>query len=329
VGAFWFRVDSRKKPSPVQQCTALSGYSPGVAADDELNWDDLRYFLHAAQAKTLARAARSLGVEHTTIGRRLSALERSLGAALVLRGPGGLELTRLGERALPLVMEVERAILALKSEIQSGTWRVRLAVPSGLARLFTEALPRLKEAQPQIGLELVSGARTVDLKKGEADVALRSGPVDDAELVVRKLVSFGWSLYASETYLARHATPIDTANLRGHSLIGFDESLSGTPAAKWLEERARTGAIVLRSREMTDMLGAALSGTGIALLPCALADETPALRRLTPDVIVSRGVSLVYCREAKLSEAVRIVVDYVVDVLDKNADRVSGVIRSS
>jgi hypothetical protein len=69
-----------------------------VAAVDDFNWDDLRYFLRAAQTKTLAGAARSMGVERTTIGRRLSALERALGAALVLRGPDGLTLTPLGQR---------------------------------------------------------------------------------------------------------------------------------------------------------------------------------------------------------------------------------------
>ena len=74
-----------------------------MAAVDDFNWDDLRYFLRAAQTKTLAGAARSMGVEHTTIGRRLSALERALGAALVLRGPDGLTLTPLGQRIAPLV----------------------------------------------------------------------------------------------------------------------------------------------------------------------------------------------------------------------------------
>ena len=81
-----------------------------MAAIDDLDWDDLRYFLKAAQAKTLVGAARAMGVEHTTIGRRPSALERSLGAALVLRGPDGLTLTPLGEKVMPMIQDIERDV---------------------------------------------------------------------------------------------------------------------------------------------------------------------------------------------------------------------------
>src|SRR4030095_9713363 len=89
-------------------------YNRPVAAVDDFNWDDLRFFLRAAQTRTLAGAARSIGVEHTTIGRRLSALERALGAPLVLRGPDGLRLTPLGERLVPLGHAVERGRLDVR-----------------------------------------------------------------------------------------------------------------------------------------------------------------------------------------------------------------------
>ena len=110
-----------------------------MASKDALDWDDLRYFLEAVRASTLAGAARALGVEHTTIGRRLSALERALGASLVLRSPDGLRLTPLGERILPRVEEVERAVSAVREVLRAEETRVRLAVPSGFTPLFTDA----------------------------------------------------------------------------------------------------------------------------------------------------------------------------------------------
>jgi len=291
----------------------------------ELNWDDLRYFLCAVEAKTLAGAARRMRVEHTTIGRRISALERSIGAALVYRSPEGLRLTPLGERVAPLVQEVERSVIAVRELVASERARVRLAVPSGFTRLFTAArLAELREEHPKLSLELLSGSRPVDLRRGEADLALRSGPVKDDELVVRKVAEGGWSLYAAASYLTRKPRPTNLDDLSGHDLIGYDAALAAVPAARWIEERGKKGTIVLRSREMTDMLAAALSGVGIAALPCSLADEEPGLVRLTDDVIATRSVSLVYRKEARLSAEVRAVIRFVVDVMEDNATRLSG-----
>ncbi len=290
----------------------------------ELDWDDLRYFLGAAQAGTLAGAARAMGVEHTTIGRRLSALEHALGAPLVLRGPDGLQLTALGEKLSPLVEEMERAVRSVRDLVASHRARVRLAVPSGFARLFTPGVAQLCRDHPGLSLELLSGARPVDLKRGEADLALRSGPVGDKELVVRKLCDSGFSLYASDAYLARRPGPVSTSDLSGHDVIGFDPSMAAMPAARWIDERAANATIVLRSREMTDMVTATASGLGLAVLPCVLGDAEPGLRRLTAEVVATRGLSLVYRRESRLSASVRAVVRFVVETIRRNADRIAG-----
>ena len=295
-----------------------------VPDQGDLNWDDLRYFLRAAEAKTLAGAARALGVEHTTIGRRLSALERALGAPLVVRGPDGLKLTPLGENLLPLVHEVERAIVAVQDRVRGQKTRVRLAMPSGLTQLFADALPRLRSDHPELALELLSGARPVDLKSGEADLAIRAGPIADEDLISSKLCEMGWSLYAAESYLARRGRPDDALDLTGHDVIGYDPSLAATPAAHWLEAHATNANVVLRSREMTDMLAAAVSGIGLALLPCVVAEPEPKLTRLTRAVLARREVSLVYRREATLSEPVRVVIDFVKGTMGAHASRMSG-----
>jgi DNA-binding transcriptional LysR family regulator len=295
-----------------------------MGADDDLDWDDLRYFLRATQAGTLAGAARRMGVRHTTLGRRLTSLERTLGAPVVMRGPEGLKLTPLGERIAPLVEEVARAVKAVRMRVVEQRSRVRLAVPSGFTRFFTDGLAKLAQQHPTMTLELVSGSRPVDLKKGEADLALRTGPVNDPELVVRKVGESGSSLYAAKSYLARKPAPAGVDDLAGHDLIAFDTSLAHMPAAKWIEQRADTANVILRSREMTDMVAAAVSGVGIALVPCMLGDAEPELVRLTPEVLVSRTLSLVFRKETKLSKEVRAVVDFVVEVMQQNAAGLSG-----
>jgi DNA-binding transcriptional LysR family regulator len=295
-----------------------------MAADEELDWNDLRYFLRAAQAGTLAGAARAMGVDHSTIGRRLSALERALGAPLVIRAADGLHLTPLGASLVPLVEDVDRAVLAVHGRASQRQARVRLAMPTGFTGLFSANLERLRKAYPQLTLELMTGARPVDLKRGEADLAIRSGPIADQELIVRLLGESGWSLYAAPVYLARRPAPVDLDDLSGHDIIGFDPSLSEVPAAQWIEQRARSATVVLRSREMSDMQAAALSGAGLAVLPCLGADSESGLVRLTPRVLATRQLSLVYPREARLAQPVQAVIRFVLDVMRDNAALIAG-----
>jgi DNA-binding transcriptional LysR family regulator len=288
-----------------------------------LEWSDLRVFLRAAQAKTLAGASRALSVEHTTVGRRLSALEAALGAPLMIRGPAGLQLTPLGEKALPLVENVERAVHAVQKLVTQQSARVRLAVPSGFTVLFTTALSRLRERRPGLELELVSGARPVDLKKGEADLAVRVGAITDKDLVSRRLGTSGSALFASAAYLKRKPAPKNPDDLTGHELIGFDPSLAHMPAAQWIEAHARGATIALRSREMSDMAQAVLGGAGIALLPCNFGDAEPRLQRLS-GVLTERPMTLVYLKEARRNDAVRAVAAFVIEVMEENAPRLSG-----
>lgn len=96
------------------------------------------------------------------------------------------------------------------------------------------------------------------------------------------------------------------------------------PAAKWLEERAHNATLALRSREMTDVLAATLAGIGIAVLPCILGDDEAELIRITPTVVAKNNVSLVYRREARASEHVRMVARFVVRVVGEHAGRIAG-----
>jgi DNA-binding transcriptional LysR family regulator len=286
-----------------------------AVAEREIDWDDLRYFLAAVRAGTLAGASRAMRVEHTTIGRRLSSLERALAAPVVLRGPDGLRLTALGESIVPLAEQIERAVSAVRDQALTRRTRVRLAMPSGVSALFASRLAQLQVQHPRLSLEIISGSRPVDLEKGEADLAIRIAPATNKELVSRKLCDNGWALYAAAAYLKRHGAPRDLNDLAGHDVIGYDPALAAVPAAQWLEPRCASANVVMRSREVTDMLAAALSGVGLAVLPCMIADREPKLTRLTRDMVASRPLALVYRRELKVSREVRAVIDMVVDVM--------------
>lgn len=299
--------------------------TPDKPDTTHLDWNDLRCFLLAAQAGTLAGAARAAGVQHTTIGRRLTALERSLGVSLFLRGPDGLTLTPLGEELLPLAQKAERDMLAIRDFVASRRNCVRLALPSGFVGVFADDLARLAHEHPELSVETISGSRPADLERGDADLALRIGPIHDQDLVARSLGDVGVSLYASPRYLHDHAAPIDLQDLSAHRLIAFGAELSALPSARWLEAHAGRATVVLRTNEMATMLEAAASGAGLAVLPCMLADHDARLVRLTPQVLATRGLSLVYRREQRGNRPVRTVAAFLIEALRARAERISGV----
>lgn len=277
-----------------------------------LNWDDLRYFLGAARARSLSGAARGLGVEHTTIGRRLTALERALGASLILRGPDGLRLTPLGQRIFPLVEGLERGIASISDIVSASASRVRLSMPSGFAAQLGGMLDDLRRAHPQLALELSSGERLADLEAGEVDLCIRVGPIAQENLIARRICDVGFSLYASEAYLARRGRPASPFDLSGHELVGYDMTLVASTPARWIEAHCGGAPVVYRAREMTDIMSAAAGGVGVALLPCIMGDADPALRRLFPTVVASSPVSVVYARDARNSPSVRTVSRFVI-----------------
>lgn len=291
---------------------------------DALDWDDLRYFLLAAQAGTLAGAARSAGVQHTTIGRRLTALERSLGAPLFLRGPEGLSLTPLGEQLLPLVRSVERSVGAVHELARSRRARVRVALPAGFFAVLGEALAGFGRRHAGIALDTTAGGQLLDLKRGEADLALRIGPIHDDELIARRLGEVGWSLYASPRYLEGRPPLADAGDLAEQQVIAYGPALASTPAARWLDAHAAGARVALSTDEIATMLEAAVSGVGLALLPCLVADPEPRLVRLTPRVLARRELSLVYRRETRTNDAVRMTANFLVRAVREHADRIGG-----
>ena len=174
-------------------------------------------------------------------------------------------------------------------------------------------------------LEFLSGSRVVDLKKSEADLAIRMAPSEDEELVARKLGEVGWSLYASDAYLAKHRAPVDPRNLAGHEVLGFEPSLAGVPGAKWLEAHGAGANVVMRCRELVDMIAACVAGLGLAVLPSVSAELEPSLRRLTPEVLGERRrLWLVYRKEVLVAQPVKAVIELVTTIMQGYTAQMAG-----
>ena len=258
--------------------------SPGTVA--MFDWNDLRHFLAVARHGSTLAGARALGVNQSTVQRRVGELEKRLGQALVTRHATGYRLTPVGESLLPAARQIEEAVHAFMQAAHAAgrdaTGIIRVTCPEPLVyRLSkTTLLERFHALHPALQVEFVSSDRYVDLASGEADVALRSGDTEDGELIGCRIGDSLWAVYASRAYVERHGAPGAVAELARHALVGFDEAMSNHRAARWIAAVAPGVRIVARNDSVLGLLNSVRAGLGIAPLPTALGDAEPELVRL-------------------------------------------------
>jgi DNA-binding transcriptional LysR family regulator len=285
-------------------------------------WSDLRHFLAVARHGSTLAAARALGVNQSTVHRRLAEFERRAGHALVSRHPTGYRLTEMGQSLLPYAQSVENAVLALERKLDGldtgleGS--IRLTCPEPIvARLSgSPLLERFHDRYPGLRIEFAMSDRYLDLSRGEADVALRSGDSDDPDLVGRKIADSVWAVYASQSYVQHHGRPRALADLATHDLVGFDGSMSGHRASKWLAANVPGGSIVARNNSVLGVLLAVKSGIGVAPLPTTIADAEPELVQVLPPVPeLARGWYLLAHPLLRHTPRVSALFDFIVEEL--------------
>lgn len=253
-------------------------------------WDDVRVFLAVHRLGSHKRAARQLGVNATTVGRRIGALEQSLGARLFARTPEGLHTTAAGLGLVSHAERMELEALELQRELAGADRRleglVRVTASDGLLHyVLLPALAEFRRAHPALALELRSDTRVLDLSRREADVALRLLRPKEPSLVARRLGVLQLALFASREYLQSRGAPRGLGALSAHDWIGFDAALDELPQVKWLRRSVPELRYVLRTNTTTAQVVACAEGHGIALLPVIVAAREPRLERLLPRLV--------------------------------------------
>lgn len=286
-------------------------------------WDDIRHFLAVAECGSTLAAGKRLGVNASTVQRRIDELERRLGQALVRRLASGYRLTEFGEALLPAAQSLAGAADALMRQVAAygsqleGT--IRLTCPEPLvARLsgsdFVEAF---HARYPATRIEFVMSDRYLDLSRGEADVALRSGEPEDEALVGRKIADSVWAVYASRGYVQAHGRPMCAEDIADHAIIGFDGMLAGHRAARWLAAVAPAGRIAARNTSVLGVLQSVRAGAGLAPLPTTIAGMHDDLVQVLPPVAeLSRGWYLLAHPDLRNTPRTGALFDFALDNLD-------------
>ncbi|MDP2619039.1 MAG: LysR family transcriptional regulator [Hyphomicrobiales bacterium] len=287
------------------------------------DWSDLKYFVAIATHGSTIAAAKALGVNQSTVHRRIGELERRLGHALVRRHPSGYRLTEFGEALLPAARNVEDAVGAVERQVHSYSHQlhgvIRLTCPEPLVSRISDStlLKLFHERYPGLRVEFVMSDTYLDLAKGEADVALRSGEPDDENLVGRKIGDSIWAVYASRDYVERHGKPQRVEDITDHAIVGFDGMLINHRAAKWFAVVAPDAKVAARNNSVLGVLHAVKSGLGVAPLPTTIADMHDDLIQVLPPVKeLSRGWYLLANPDLRTTPRIRAFFDFVIEKLD-------------
>lgn len=287
------------------------------------DWDDLKHLLAVARHGSTLAAGRALGVDQSTVQRRLVELERRIGQSLVQRQPNGYRLTEFGQDMLPFAETIERAVQAFERQLHmlctASAGVIRMTCPEPIVNrvVQTGLLERFQARYPALSVQFVMSDKYVDLLQGEADVALRSGDTDDDELVGRKIADSIWAIYASQSYIDRHGQPASIDELARHALVGFDDTMARHRIAQWLRQVAPEVPMAARSSSVLGLIYSVKAGIGIGPLPMQLGDAEPDLVRvLGPVPELSRIWRLLTTRELRRTPRVSAFFDFIVEEID-------------
>jgi DNA-binding transcriptional LysR family regulator len=289
------------------------------------NWNDLVFFLELARQARLMPAARRLKVDHTTVSRRISELEKDLAVKLFERKPDGFLLTEDGHRLLVIAEKMETLGLSVVETIRAApsepSGRVRLATMEGIAAFYlAEKLTEFNAIHPDIVVELVTERHLINLTKREADVSISFVPPVGSRLNVRKAGTFKLGLFGSAAYLKRRGMPHTVEDLPNHDFVDYIVDLVAIPKVHWLLDVLEPEHVVFRSSSMAAQQNAIAAGRGLGLLPYFSAKKEPKLVPvLQGRVLVERELYISVHDDIQFMGRVRALTRYLFTLFERDA----------
>lgn len=289
----------------------------------KINWDDIRYFLAVIEAGSVTAAAAQLGVNHSTVSRRVSAFEAVLGTRLFDREATGWAITSDGENLLRSAHDMAESVRGLRRKVEgadkslSGLIRIT-APPLCFQHLAGSPLKAFSRKYPDIQLQLFATNEVLDLAYGDSDIALRITDDPPPNLVADRLATLAYEIYGSEELRQRlredkHAVPAVT-------WIGDGKSIP-----PWISNNSANIQVKYRVSNVETMLEVARQGIGIAQLPCVVGDTEANIRRI-PDIVAQSGSGLWILShvDLRLTARVRIFRDFMRKALEPLVPLIEG-----
>ncbi len=288
-------------------------------------WDDLRFFLAVAREGTLTSAARRLRTDHTTVGRRIRGLEESLAAKLFDRYPTGYTLTPLGDTLLEHAERMEAVAISAQAIIDENnrpmSGLVRIGATDGFGAFFiAPRLGKLSNLHPDLEIQLLAMPRIFSLSRREADLTIGLAQPEEGRLYSRKIIDYELGVYASGEYLDGSRAVESVEDLRTHPFVSYIDELIYTKELNYIPRVDPSIRPTLKSSNPIAQLKALVSGFGLGVLPCFMADAEPLLRRvLANKVILHNTFWLITHADLRRLSRVRTVADFI--YREVNAER--------
>lgn len=296
-----------------------------------MDWNDLKFVLEVRRSGSALAAASRLGVNQSTVMRRVAQIEAFLGVALFERKQSGYVPTlnglcaaETGERIEQEVCDLQSAMAAAQRAL-AGT--VRLTASELLANsIITPCLLSFQKLNPGVHVELIADDRRLNLARGEADIALRAGSrPEGAGIVMRRMPGAAWALYCSRAYATEHGMPRSREEIRDHAIIGMEGRMAQIPGPQWLSDAATGAQIRFRSNSLVNLASNLRAGLGVATLPCIVGDsESELVRCFPPPPELEAELWLIVREDLRSTPHIRAFADYLAAYLHSIRDQLAG-----
>ncbi|ADH91671.1 transcriptional regulator, LysR family [Ancylobacter novellus DSM 506] len=251
-----------------------------------LAWDDFRLIKAVADAKGLPAAAAAMGVNHSTVFRRLKQIEEALGAVLFERHRTGYALTPAGEEMVALANRLDEEITAVGRKLAgrepAPSGELRVTTPDSLLiHLLMPMLATFRERYPEVRLDMVLSNQALNLSKRDADVAVRATDNPPENLVGRRVARIAWALYGRAADFPAPGE-VSPEELDAHNWVSLGDSLGSLKTVKFVQENVAPEKVAYKINSVLGLAEAVEAGIGIGHIPCFIGDARPSLVRLGP-----------------------------------------------
>jgi DNA-binding transcriptional LysR family regulator len=294
-----------------------------VDATIKMNWDDMRFFLVLCRSRSFLAAASALKVTHSTVSRRLSALEASLQTQLFFRTERGCRLTGAGEKLLPYAEQLEATIHLLEEDVYGKNTQlsgsIRIGAPDGFGNCFlAPRLGKFQRMHSALEIELVAVPLYYSLAKREVDILITIRKPKGGHVIARKLPSYKWGLFATKNYLKEHDQIQCLDDLRSHRVIGYIEDLLYDQELNFTNEFLPGIRPQFRSSTIVGQMNSMLADNGIGLIPYFMAHSETDMVSVLPEYSISRTFWIQLNPDSKRVARVRATIDFIVDEMESS-----------
>lgn len=296
----------------------------------EPEWSDFKVLLALSRAGTVVGAARILGVDHSTVSRRLSALETAVDACLLVRNgrdfawtPAGRSLLAAAESMKPLV---EQAVRDVRAEGVEAA--VRISMPPAFTAVVSRLLAENRELHPEIAFVLSGECRVVDLAQGEADIAIRMFRPTEPGLIARQVLDIGWVVCASPRYLQARGRPASPDELSGHDIVKYVAFMDRVAGPCWLEQHRGRARVSIHAENPEVAVHNIALGAGIGVVPAFVAELRKSdIARVFPQPVAHSTGYIVYHESVRDASRVKASASALRTALESKTLLFSGAVK--